>query len=81
MEPKLSYYQELERLLEKVEHEIETAQYNVQCSATDLETAQNRLDRAKQKHSDALLNESMLLKAREIIKYHMATTRFDKEDN
>ena len=80
MEPKLSY-QELERLLAKVEHDIETAQHYVQSSATDLETAQNRIDHAKKNHSAALLNESLLFKTREIIKYHIANSTFEKEDH
>ena len=80
MKPKLSY-QELKRLLEKVGHDIETAQKYTQVSVTDLKTAQNRIDQAKKKHAEALLNESLLFKTRDIIKYQMTNTMFEKEDN
>lgn len=80
MKPKLSH-QELKRLLEKVEHDIETAQKYTQVSVTDLKAAQKRIDQAKKKHADALLNESLLFKTRDIIKYQMAYNMFEKEDN
>ena len=80
MELKLSY-QELKRLLEKVEHEIETAQQYTKVSVEDLKTAQNRFHQAQKKHSVALLNESLLFKTRDIIKYQMTNTMLEKEDN